>query len=473
MDQKPLLFSIVILVFIIAVSSCANIVAPQGGPRDSLPPVLISTNPVDSATNFTGNRISFVFDEYVEVQEVQSNLLVSPTPIINPLVEYKLRTLTIKIKDTLEKNTTYAIDLGNALRDINEGNILKNFTYVFTTGDSLDLNELTGRVMLAETGMPDSTLIAVLHRSGEDSAVAKERPRYYAKLDSSGNFRFRYLAPGNYYLYALKDEGGLKRYTGRSQLFAFAEKPVSVSGKAISPTLFAYAEKIPEEGKKKTNTRGVVVTKPKKEEDKRLRFQVNLEGGLQDLLGDLQLSFNDPLKTFDSSKLAFTDNDFRPISGYTITPDSTNKLFTIRYPWKENTEYRLVLDKEFASDSVDRKLLKTDTIEFRSKKQSDYGTLKLRFAAMDLARKPVLQIVQNDKTILTYAFSTAKEYSVKLFNPGEYDLRILYDTNGNGVWDAGSFFGKHLQPERVLHISKKLKIRPNWDNEENITLVAE
>lgn len=466
--KQLLLFSAIAIVLIISGAGCANIVPPMGGPRDSLPPVLISANPKDSMLNFTGNRINFVFNEYVEVQNIQENLTVSPTPKVNPVIEYKLRTVTVKIKDTLEKNTTYAIDFGNALRDINEGNVLKDFTYVFSTGATLDSSTFSGRVIVAETGRPDSTLVALLHRSGDDSAVVKERPRYYTKLDSSGHFRFRFLAPGTYYLYALKDEGGAKRYTSKSQLFAFAEAPVVIGGNASPVTLYAYTE-LEEEDKKRTPVQRTTQTKPKKEEDKRLKFQVNLENGFQDLLGDFKITFNDPLKTFDSTKLVFTDAKFTPIPNYSLTRDTTNTILTLKHTWKENTEYNLILDKDFASDSLDRKLLKTDTIKFTTKKQSDYGSIRLRFPSVDLSKNPVLLLVQNEKVIFS-APLTSKEFFTRLFNPGEYDMRILYDANSNGKWDPGSFFEKRRQPERVEHINKKLTVKPNWDNEMTVTL---
>jgi hypothetical protein len=110
---------------------CANIAAPTGGFRDSLPPVLLGVVPRDSFEHFTEKKIVFTFNEYVELNEIQQNLLVSPTPKINPIVESKLRTVTVRIKDTLEENTTYSINFGNAIRDINEGNALKDFTIYF------------------------------------------------------------------------------------------------------------------------------------------------------------------------------------------------------------------------------------------------------------------------------------------------------------------------------------------------------
>ena len=139
------------------VSGCAQIMAPTGGYRDSLPPILVNTNPKQPAINFKGNRITLYFDEYVQLQDIQQNLLVSPTPIKNPYIDSKLKTVTIRLRDTLEPNTTYTINLGNSIQDINESNVLKDFRYVFSTGSSIDSLFFTGKVQLAETRKTDST----------------------------------------------------------------------------------------------------------------------------------------------------------------------------------------------------------------------------------------------------------------------------------------------------------------------------
>src|SRR5262245_3914771 len=104
----------------IGLSGCANIIPPGGGPRDSFPPILVSATPKDSSMNFTNKNITFVFDEFVEVNNVMENLIVSPTPKTIPEVTRKLRTVTVKLKDTLEPNTTYTLNFGNAIRDVNE-----------------------------------------------------------------------------------------------------------------------------------------------------------------------------------------------------------------------------------------------------------------------------------------------------------------------------------------------------------------
>ena len=409
------------------------------------------------------------FNEFVSVDNPTENLLISPLPKIFPQVDSKLRTVTITIKDTLEPNTTYTYDFGNAIKDINESNILKNFSYSFSTGSTIDHLQFTGKVLLAESGLPDSTLIAVLHRSGYDSAVAKERPRYVSRLDRDGNFHFKNLPAGTFYLYALKDEFSSKQYTAESQLFAFADSPIVVNGNTSPVTLYAYVEK---EEEKKVGAAGAPRTPPSRgaTADKRLRLETSLEANEQDLLKPFEVYFRAaPIKEFDSSKIIFTDEKFNPITNYRILRDTGNTKLIFQYPWTENTGYAIIVDKDFASDTAGRKLLKNDTLTFRTRKQSAYGAIRLRFPNLDLSRNPVLQIVQNGEVKTSHVFSN-REYYVKLYVPGEYDMRILYDTNRNGVWDPGQFYGTRRQPEKVVPVTRKLIVKANWDTEIDINL---
>jgi uncharacterized protein (DUF2141 family) len=473
---SPFLLIIALLPSTLVQTGCANIVPPMGGPRDSLPPRLVAVRPPDSARNFTGKKIVLEFDEFVQVENIQENLLVSPVAKLNPVVDVKLRTVTVTVKDTLQPNTTYSIDFGNAIKDINEGNILKNFTYLFSTGNTLDSLELTGKVIIAETGKTDSTLIVMLHTSTDDSAVIKEKPRYIARVDKDGNFAFNNLPSGSFALFALKDEGGQRRYLSNSQLFAFADERVTP---AISPkpiTLYAYTEKEEEKDKdKKAAKPGIPQpAKPagaKKDEKKetRLRLETNLSNNELDLLSQLELRFATPLKTFDSTKVILASEKFEPFTNYRFTTDTSNKKVTISYAWTENTAYNLIVDKDFAEDTSGNKIARTDTVSFRTKKQSEYGMVRLRLLNLDFSRNPVLQFVQSDEVKFAYPM-TGKEFYAKLFTPGDYDLRILYDENKNGIWDEGAFFEKHRQPEKVLPINRKLTVKANWDNIVDITL---
>ncbi len=461
---------VIISISIISSPGCANIIPPSGGARDSLPPVLVKASPHDSTRNFTGNRIFFSFDEFIDLQNIRENLIVSPTTKSDPSswVSFKLNSVTVTPKDTLERNTTYSLNFGNAIRDYNEGNILKNFTYVFSTGNFIDSLELHGKVLLAQDGKTDSTLIVILHKSGNDSAVMKERPRYISKLDGKGNFVFKNLPPGTFYLYALKDLGGNRLYSDNRQLFAFADKPVQASQKNDPVILYAYAENQTAQGLPQL---GLSIRKPLGgTSDKRLRFQTNLAAGKMDLLDDFVITFDQTLRTFDSSKIHFSsDSAFTPISNYFFEKDSTKKKIKLKYNWKENRLYHFILDKEFAEDTTGKKLLKTDTLSFVTRKKEEYGTLSIHFRNLDLSANPVLLFIENGEMKRSFPLASA-DFSQSLFLPGEYELSILADRNKNGKWDPGEFFGKHKQPEIVKPVNRRITVRPDYNNEFEIQL---
>jgi hypothetical protein len=446
---------------------CANVVPPQGGPRDSIPPILIKSNPGDSTTNFTGNRIVFTFDDYVDAQAAQQELIISPTPRIPPSVDYRLNTVTVRMKDSLESNTTYILNFGNGIKDITEGNVSRGFTYIFSTGPSIDSLELRGKVVMAETGSIDSTLIVMLHRNPDDSAVINEKPRYVTKLDGAGNFVFRNLPAGTFYVYALKDDAGGRRYIDSRQVFAFGEKPVQTNEKNEPVLMYAYSGKLPE--KKITSTLPAFRKGQRPDADKRLKWQTNLSGNLLDLRDDLVLSFDQPLAIFDSSKLRLSaDSAYTDVTGYSFVPDTNHTSIRIRYNWKENTSYHLVMDKDFAQDTSGRKLLKTDTLDFKTRSLRDYGKLRIKFRNLDLSKNPVLLLSQGAEK-RSYPLSSA-DFSIDLFSPGDYQLSLLQDDNKNGKWDPGEFFGKHKQPEIVKPIGRRIVVKAGVENEFEIIL---
>ena len=466
--MKRLLFFLLIFIFVIqqivVLPGCANIIPPSGGPRDSLPPRLLKASPPDSTTNYSGNKILFSFDEYVELDNIQSNLLVSPTPNTQPVVDYRLNTITVKLADVLESNTTYSLNFGNAIKDFNEGNVLKGFTYIFSTGPAIDSLRFSGKVLLAETGKTDSTLIVILHKSSDDSAVVKNRPNYMARLDGNGNFVFSNMPPGTFYVYALQDQAGNHRYLDSKQLFAFADSAINISQQTTPVTLYAYDEnQKPEPLVSGLRSRSGIA-------ENRLKYKTTVINGMQDILEIFSFSFEQPLKNFDASRIRFTvDSTFTDVKNYSWEKDSTGKIVRLKYQWKENTMYHVLLEKDFATDTSGRSLLKPDTLTFRTKKQIEYGTLNIVFRNLNLSLHPVLQLIQANEIKKSIPLTTTS-ITEPLFPPGDYELRILYDRNNNGKWDAGNFFGELRQPEIAKPVERKISVKANHLNEFEIAL---
>ncbi len=439
---------------------CAQIGMPTGGDRDSIAPVLLSAVPALKTTNFTGNKIVLNFDEYIDLQDVQKNVLISPLQKNIPTISFKLKTVTVKLKDSLLPNTTYAINFGNAIKDNNEGNPFKNFTYVFSTGNTIDSLLLSGQVILAESGKTDSTMVAILYRNVPDSAVKHSKPNYLAKLDGEGKFTFTNLSAGQYKLYALKDDDGSKTYNSTFETFAFNDSDIVVSANTKSATMYAFAQEIEKKKTPAVTTKNTANTK--------LKYSTSLSIIYQDLLNPLQLSFNNPIKNFDSTKIFLTDSSFNKILKTSFSIDSTNKIISLQTKWNEDFDYRLILQKDAVTDTSGNQLLKADTIKFKSKRQSEYGNLVIHFSNYKAGKHKVLQFYKGE-TLYKSIKITSAEWADKLFEPGEYELRILEDSNNNGLWDPGNY-SKKIQPEIVTATGKNLTVKANWDNEREVEL---
>jgi uncharacterized protein (DUF2141 family) len=456
--MKKLLVILVLLVsgmkLVVFTSSCAQIIAPTGGPRDTLPPKLLNAVPALNTTNFTARRITLYFDEYVHVEELQQNLLVSPAPKYNPYVDSKLRSVTIRLRDTLEPNTTYTINLGNSIRDINENNPLQDFSYVFSTGSTIDSLTFSGKVQIAETGKTDSTMIVMLYRNLNDTAVQKTKPKFIARVDAKGNFIFRNLSAGDYKVYALMDADGSRTYNSKSELFAFAGNIINVNSNTTPVTLYAF-----EEEKEKPKTTPA---------EKKLIYNTKVRAQKQDVLSPLIIDFNRPLKDPDLKKILLTDTLNIPVKDVAISIDSTNKIIKVQAAWQQDASYKLIIPKDVAKDTTGLALAKSDTIRFKTKGETDYGTLRLKFLNYDQSKNPVLQFVQDNVVVASYAL-TGDAWKAALFNPGEYEMRILFDDNKNGKWDTGDY-SKKRQPEKVYSISQKLSVRENFEKDIDIEL---
>jgi len=436
--------------------SCANMIPPSGGDKDTLAPVLMGAFPKDSCLNFTGKKITLTFDEYVEAKDIQQNLVVNPLPKNQPVVDYKLQQVFVTLKDTLEPNTTYTINFGNAIKDVNEGNPAKNKTYTFSTGKYIDSNTISGKVIMANTGKVDSTLIAVLYTNLNDSAVLKLKPRYLEKLDGKGFFKFTNLPTAKFNLYILPNEYS-KKYDDSTKPFAFLNNAIYTKDSVSNYTLFAYKEVEVEEKKPAT----------KQDDDKnkapeKLKFTTSLVNNRFDVLDTaLLLSFNKKIILSNISNIQLTDTNYAAVKDYNIAIDTNKTSIIIKNNFVLSSRYCLLINKDAVTDTLNNPLSKTDTIKFATLEEKDYGNIKIRCSKK--TDNVVLQFISNGKLFASLPF-TQKEIYKKLFKPGEYELRVLLDENNNGLWDAGNYKQKK-QPERVIALTTKLLVKANWDNE--------
>jgi uncharacterized protein (DUF2141 family) len=446
------------LLISIYITGCANIIPPGGGPRDSIAPKLVVALPKDSATNVHTKNFLLSFDEYVTLQGLQENLIVSPTVKNTPIIDYKLKNVTIKFKDSLEENTTYTLDFGKALVDVNESNMAKGFRYIFSTGNTIDNATYNGHVVIAATGKIDSTLIVVLHNNVNDTSIYKNTPRYYTRVDGKGNFSFRNLAPGTYAAYVIPTNFS-RKYDDSTNYFGFLNEQVLVTEKTKSDTIYAFEEF------KKTEKKIYATTNNKDtKEDKRLKYNASFNNGEQDLLGPLELTFAKKIILKDSGAIKLVDTNFVSKEDFTLTLDSTATKLSIGYNWPAGEPFKLMLPKGSVTDSLGNTTAKSDTLSFYTKKEIDYGLIKFKFPTIDTTRHPVLQIIERDQIINSYPLSS-NQLVIKRYKPGSYELRILFDTNKNGIWDTGSFKLNKRQPEIVIEIPKPISVRNNWDNE--------
>lgn len=469
-------FSLFVLTgMLIQLNSCAVIVPPGGGPRDTLSPVLIAAAPNDSTLNFKAKTIILTFDEYVQVQDIFNNLIVSPVAKNIPNVKGKLRNVTIEIKDTLEPNTTYSYDFGNAIQDVNENNPVRKFTYVFSTGDHLDTDSITGRVVMAEDGAIDSTLLVALYRDLSDTAVHKNSPRYYTRLDSLGRFAFHFLPKENYHLFAVENSY-MKNYNDSTAVFAFMDSIVSTKKDSVNNGITLYAFRaFPKEGegKKPAQLSEKQIEKRKEQDAKKpLTVALNLEEGKQSLLRPMTLQFSKPLQDFKPALIQLTDTNFVPVRDFTIIADSSDTTFSrfiLQHNWDtaQGKEFELILPVEAATDSFKVQIAKADTIKFSVKTEHDYATLELNFPDVDTTKQPVLLILSDKKIVDSAQIGNDRKVRIERFEPGNYSLRVLYDTNGDMQWTPGNYEQKR-QPELGIAIKRSFKFIVDTENQWDI-----
>ena len=193
------------VLFLFLLGSCAIQSNPGGGPVDKSPPIVLEETPPNGSIWFTEKEIAVRMDEYVMLKSAAQELIISPPLDETPDVNLKGKTVLIKLKEELADSTTYTIQFGNAIADITEGNVLKDYQYVFSTGGEIDSLGLTGHIFDSYSKEAVEDIKILIYQSENDSGIFKEKPRYFARSNKAGEFRFQNMRAGKYQLFGIED----------------------------------------------------------------------------------------------------------------------------------------------------------------------------------------------------------------------------------------------------------------------------
>ncbi|HHH52082.1 MAG TPA: hypothetical protein ENK91_00340, partial [Bacteroidetes bacterium] len=197
--MNNLKYFILYLVTAVVIAGCAKRATLSGGPKDTEPPKLLQN--IKSSPNFQINfypkTIKLYFDEWITLKN-KNQILISPLMKNKPEINYRGKHITVEfnLKDTLKPNTTYIINFGNSIVDFTEGNPLKNFSYIFSTGDKIDSLSLSGIVRNAYDKKPVKGVKVMLYNEDRDSVVFNKLPYYFAETDDKGEFNISYMHEG-------------------------------------------------------------------------------------------------------------------------------------------------------------------------------------------------------------------------------------------------------------------------------------
>jgi len=221
----PHILSGAVLLQLLFSPSCANTTeAPTGGPKDSIPPVIVGINPLPGTKNvpLKNFKVTFTFNEYVSIKNAQS-ITVSPPQEKKLVSKIRGKSLEVRFEEDLLPETTYILDLCDAIGDVNESNPYAGFTYVFSTGSTIDSMYVTGKVFDCKNLDVVKQASVMLYKDHSDSAIFLHKPDYITKTDEWGYFVMPYIKDTLYRIYAVKDESSNNKYDPESDLVGFVD----------------------------------------------------------------------------------------------------------------------------------------------------------------------------------------------------------------------------------------------------------
>ena len=221
---------------------CAQMSPLTGGYKDTIPPIIIQSLPLNNSVNSNTKNFFFAFDEPVDASKLRESLIISPYYTGNQEVKYKKNEVYVSFDSSFTENTTYIISFAGGIKDVTEGNELSNSKIVFSTGNYIDSSSVSGTVFSPIDNKRVENAVVGLYNEKDSFDLFTKKPTYFTFSDKSGLFKVDNVKPGLYKLYAFKDENKnfLAEYKGEA--FGFIESPISVKNKNKNILVNLYTE---------------------------------------------------------------------------------------------------------------------------------------------------------------------------------------------------------------------------------------
>lgn len=527
------LWPIITITCLALLAGCANPVPPDGGintRKDTQAPVVLEQEPAFASTNVESKRIKIDFDEYVVLQDVFNQVLVSPPISERPDLSLRKKSLIVKLPDDLRENTTYTINFGESIKDYREGNVLQNLSFVFSTGPELDSGMISGFVKEGQSGAPPEKAIVALYLADTFEAVTSKKPYYFAFTKKDGSYSIPFIAAGNYYLFAFTDENFNYFYDlPGNEKIAFQKETISIDDNQVEaedlllfeemaepqlleaefrqPGLISFTFNQPistllinsdrfQEGdfvkvsaakdtfyywsmNADTGYANFVLTMNKSYTDStRVRFK-RQPGNRLDIANELGvdslsksgeqsvvLRFNAPIDRVDEEQIVLIDDLGEAMAFELIQPDRNS----VELSWAKGLKaYELELPAG-ALASVYGQINKEQRLVLLDPKGKLKGDLLINFEGMPAAVNPILELVNaNGKVISRKVLYAGSGRNIRIEDVPEavYSIRIFNDADVNGIWSTGNLLDQS-QPEEYIYRKGNVSVKGAWETEISI-----
>lgn len=503
-------------------TSCANVGNISGGEPDTTPPQIRRVIPDNFHTNSNTQQIVLTFDEYLATTNLRGEITITPEPNTKVRYEIKGKSIVIKFEEPLESNTTYVINFGKGIADLNENNVLEGFVYVFSTGESIDSNFIKGRVEDMITSEPVRSALVGLYLSRKFSkdSVFYFRPDYYTKTDSNGNYRISYLPKDSFHLIAFTDKNNDFKiqpdtelagiYPGLVSSTDSTEKTIYISPQepSVKPVISrlrnAYSCFVTYQSplhtfdiELLTNNQIDHIYRTKNRDTLIIYFAEEVKDSVTFRLvspsstdtvsikrrqipeEELQITRNSRSEVSRNEEISFVSN--YPISKIIeskieVFYDDTLQDLDIGFSFRDRMTFQIDFEKFpekkysvqilpktiFFNENVYNK----DTIlfEFYVKKTEDFGEIKMELKIDTLPPNLYLVMLEKktSKTIELKIIPETLKFTFKDLTPGLYDFWIYWDRNTNNWLDKGDVFTDR-NPEVKILCPDAIEVRANWE----------